>query len=98
MGSSWTFHIQNLSQTVVVSLCATISQAYDKSELSRTCQLLAQGGDKSCQTIQSHWRVLQAYILYSRIKRGVTVRNRSRVQEDKLDCYCINCRAYIHAV
>ena len=55
---------------VAVSLCATISQAYRWSELSGMCQLLAQGRDKSCQTTQSHWRVLQVYVLYSRTRRG----------------------------
>ena len=39
-------------------------------ELSRMCQPLAQGRDKSRQTTQSHWRVLQAYVLYSRTRRG----------------------------
>src|SRR6201996_108953 len=83
--------------SVAVSLRATISQAYREGELSRMCQLLMQGRDKSRQTIRSYWRVLQAYILCSRIKRGVTVRNKSRAQEDKLDCYCVNCGAYILA-
>ena len=57
------------------AVCSGKSPRYDKpslkvSELSRMCQLLVQGGDKSHQTTQSHWRVLQAYVLYSRTKRG----------------------------
>ena len=55
---------------VAVSRRTTISQAYKWSELSGMCQLLAQGRDKSRQTTQSHWRVLQAYVLYSRTKRS----------------------------
>ena len=44
----------------------------------------------------SHWRVLQAYVLYSRTRRGFTVRSRSRIQEDKLDCKSDYPRVYIH--
>ena len=63
-------------------ICSGITPCYDKpslkvGELSRTCQPLAQGGDKSRQTTQSHWRVLQAYVLYARTKRGFTERSRS---------------------
>ena len=62
--------------------CSGITLRYDKpslkvGELSRMCQPLAQGGDKSRQTTQSHWRVLQAYVLCSRTKRGYTERSRS---------------------
>src|SRR6201996_3180720 len=66
-------------------------------ELSRTCQRSAQGGDKSRQTTQSHWRVLRAYVSYPETRRGFTERSRDAVQEDKLDCYCVNCGSYIHA-
>src|SRR6201996_8434686 len=82
---------------VAVSLCATISQAFKIGELSRTCQHAAQGGDKSRQTIRSHWRVLRALSLVQGSREEITVRNRDAVQEDKLDCYCVNCGAYIHA-
>ena len=57
------------------TFCSGITPRYDKpslkvGELSRMCQPLAQGGDKSRQTTQSYWRVLQAYVLYSRTRRG----------------------------
>src|SRR6201996_616030 len=82
--------------------CSGTTPRYDKpslkvSELSRTYQQSTQGGDKSRQTTQSHWRGLQAYISYAEIKREVTVRSRDAVQEDKLDCYCVNYGSYIHA-
>ena len=62
--------------------CSGITPRYDKpslkvGELSRVYQPLAQGRDKSRQTTQSHWRVLQVYALYSRTKRGYTERSRS---------------------
>ena len=55
--------------------CSGITPRYDKpslkaGELSRMYQPLAQGGDKSRQTTQSHWRVLQAYVLCARTRRG----------------------------
>ena len=55
--------------------CSGKASRYDKpslkiGELSKVCQPLAQGGDKSRQTTQSHWRVLQAYVLCSRTRRG----------------------------
>ena len=55
--------------------CSGKAPRYDKpslriGELSGMCQPLAQGGDKSRQTTQSHWRVLQAYVLYTRTRRG----------------------------
>ena len=48
-------------------ICSGKAPRYDKpslkiGELSRMCQPLAQGRDKSHQTTQSHWRVLQAYV------------------------------------
>ena len=63
------------SQKHRLQYCSGITPRYDKpslkiGELSRTCQPLAQGGDKSRQTTQSHWKVLQAYVLYSRTRRG----------------------------
>ena len=55
--------------------CSGKAPRYDKpslkiGELSGMCQPLAQGGDKSRQTTQSHWKVLQAYVLYARTRRG----------------------------
>ena len=82
--------------------CSGITPRYDKpslkmSELLRTYQQSMQGGDKSRQTTQSHWRGLRVCISYAEIKREVTVRSRDAVQEDKLDCYCVNYGSYIHA-
>ena len=55
--------------------CSGKPPRYDKpslkiGELSGMCQPLTQGRDKSRQTTQSHWKVLQAYVLYSRTRRG----------------------------
>ena len=66
-----------------VAACSGLTPRYDKPSLKvgwtvKVCQPLAQGGDKSRQTTQAHWRVLQAYVLYSRTRRGdQTVRSRS---------------------
>ena len=69
-----TDHTTSLEEEVV-PYCSGITPRYDKpslkvGELSGMCQPLAQGGDKSRQTTQSHWRVLQACVLYARTKRG----------------------------
>ena len=76
----WATQLQQAGASVILkdkidAACSSKSPRYDKpslkvGELSRMCQLLAQGRDKSCQTTQSHWRVLQAYVLYSRTRRG----------------------------
>ena len=55
--------------------CSGKSPRYDKpslkiGELSKVYQPLAQGRDKSRRTTRSHWRVLQAYVLCSRTRRG----------------------------
>ena len=60
---------------LVNAVCSGKAPRYDKPSLKvgwtvRVCQPLAQGGDKSRQTTQSHWRVLQAFVLYSRTRRG----------------------------
>ena len=67
--------IQSRGSTEDAPICSGKLPRYDKpslkiGELSRMCQLLAQGRDKSRQTTQSHWRVLQAYVLYTRTRRG----------------------------
>ena len=71
-----------ISSDASALVCSSITPCYDKpslkvGELSGMYQPLAQGRDKSRQTTQSHWRVLQAYVLYTRTKRGFTERSRS---------------------
>ena len=93
------FHVQaELEQrTVAVILRATTKQG----ERWVNCQDVSQsvqGGDKSrqtCQAVQSilqHMSFVQGPVEVSRTGQEMGVK------EDKLDCYCINCRVYIHAV
>ena len=58
----------------------------------------AQGRDKSCQACQ----ILRSVLERISFVQGPVEVSRSRqergVKEDKLDCYCVNCGVYIHAV
>ena len=40
----------------------------------------------------------KAYVFYAKTSRGVAQWTGERSQEDKLDCYCVECRVYIHTV
>ena len=58
----------------------------------------AQGGDKSrrtCQTLQSILECMS--FVQGPIEMSHSGQERG-VKEDKLDCYCVNCGVYIHAV
>ena len=83
--------------SVAVILHATTKQGKVKVNCQEVSQS-AQGGDKSCQTCQLLWSILEHMsfmqgpmeVSHSRQERGV--------KEDKLDCYYVNCRVYIHTV
>ena len=84
-----------LLPSVAVILCATTKQGEGKVNCQDVSQS-AQGGDKSRRTCQLLWSVLE---LMSFVQEPIEV-SRSRqergVKEDKLDCYCVTCRVYIH--
>ena len=81
---------------VAVILCATTKQGKSWVNCQDVSQS-AQGGDKSRRTCQ----ILQSVLELMSFVQGPVEVSRSRqkrgFKEDKLDCYCVNCRVYIHA-
>ena len=58
----------------------------------------AQGRDKSCRTYQTLRSVLERMsFVQGPIEMSCSGQERG-VKEDKLDCYCVNCGVYIHAM
>ena len=82
--------------TVAVILCAMTKQDESKVNCQDVSQS-AQGRDKShrtCQTLQGVLKCMS--FVQGPVEVSCSGQERG-VEEDKLDCYCVNCRVYIHA-
>ena len=86
-----------MSTGVVVTLCAMTKQGKGKVNCQDMSQSV-QGGDKSHQTCQTLQSVLKRMsFVQGPIEVSCSGQERG-VKEDKLNCYCVNCGVYIHAV
>ena len=88
--------LSDIEHDVVVLLCAMTKQGkrwVNCQDMSQS----AQGEDKSCQTCQTLQSVLERmFFVHEPVEVSHSGQEKG-VNEDKLDCYCVNCRVYIHA-